>query len=97
MNRVWRELNALGLAIQASQEMLCSLGHIARADQLELVTTIADFQIQALFDEAQMLVELTAEIGKAIGFKGFEGKTMRFCGGVQGLLVDLLCKKMGGE
>mgnify|MGYP001195279728 CR=1 FL=1 len=52
----------------------------------------SDFQIEALLNEAQMLVELAAEIGEAVGFKGFEGETMRFYGGVQGLLSDLLCK-----
>ncbi|VXC17249.1 conserved hypothetical protein [Pseudomonas sp. 9Ag] len=68
------------------------MGHIGGGDQLELIAAVADFQIEALLNEAQMLVELAAEIGEAVGFKGFEGETMRFYGGVQGLLSDLLCK-----
>ena len=41
-----------------------------------------------------MLVELTAQVGEAVGFKGFQGETMRFYGGVQGILIDLLCNKV---
>ncbi len=86
VHHVRRQLGGLGLAVQAAQEVLGGLGHVARADQFELVAAVADFQLQALFDQAQMLVELAAEVGEATGFKGFEGETMRFYGCVQGLL-----------
>jgi hypothetical protein len=57
-------------------------------DQLELVATVADLDGQALLDEAQVLVELPAEVGEAACFEGFEGETMRFYGCVQcGLFV----------
>src|SRR5690606_15620602 len=72
----------------ATQQGFGGFGDIAGADQLELVATVADFQCQSLFDQAQVLVELAAEIGEAVGFKGFEGEAMRFYGGVQGLLGD---------
>src|SRR5690606_39192454 len=88
MDHVRRQLGALGLAVQATQQGFGGLGDIAGADQLELVATVADFQCQSLFDQAQVLVELAAEIGEAVGFKGFEGEAMRFYGGVQGLLGD---------
>ena len=54
------------------------------ADQLELVSAIADLDGQALFDQAQVLVELPAQIGEAASFKGLEDETMWFDGCVQG-------------
>jgi hypothetical protein len=54
------------------------------ADQLELVSAVADLDGQALFDQAQMLVELPAQIGEAASLKGLEDKTMWFYGSVQG-------------
>ncbi|MDC6663091.1 hypothetical protein N4Q66_26590, partial [Leclercia adecarboxylata] len=66
-------------------------------DQLELVAAVADFQFQALFDQAQMLVELAAEVGEAMGFKRFEGKAMWFYGCVQGLLYMAVIGEVMGE
>ncbi|CAI9004849.1 hypothetical protein EMIT0P218_90144 [Pseudomonas sp. IT-P218] len=54
------------------------------ADQLELVSAVADLDGQALFDQAQMLVELPAQIGEAASLKGLEDETMWFDGCVQG-------------
>jgi hypothetical protein len=54
------------------------------ADQLELIAAVADLDGQALFDQAQVLVELPAQIGEAAGLKGLENKTMWFYGCVQG-------------
>jgi len=53
-----------------------------------LIAAVADLDSQALFDQAQVLVELAAEIGEAVGIKGFKGEAMRFYGGVQGLFGD---------
>ena len=55
--------------------MFGGLDDIARADQFKLIATVANLKLQALFYQSQMLVELAAEIGEAVGFKGFEGKT----------------------
>lgn len=54
------------------------------ADQFELIAAVADHDRQALFDQAQVLVELPAQIGEAVSLKGLEDKTMRFYGCVQG-------------
>ena len=75
MNQVRRQLGAFGLAVQATQQAFGGFGDIARANQLELVAAVANFQVQTLFDQPQVLVELAAEIGEAVRFKGFEGKT----------------------
>ncbi|MNR65640.1 hypothetical protein D3C85_1887740 [compost metagenome] len=53
------------------------------ADQFELIAAIADHDRQALFDQAQMLVELPAQIGKAMSLKGLEYEAMGFYGCVQ--------------
>ena len=39
---------------------------------------------QALFDQAQVLVELAAQVGETVGLEGFEDETMGFYGCVQG-------------
>ncbi|GID06685.1 hypothetical protein TMM008_38870 [Pseudomonas sp. 008] len=54
------------------------------ADQFELVSAVADLDGQALFDQAQMLVELPAQIGEAASFKRLEDEAMWFYGCVQG-------------
>ncbi len=65
---------------RCSAEVVC----FGFADQLELIAAVADLDGQALFDQAQMLVELPAQIGEAASFKRLEDKTMWFDGCVQG-------------
>jgi hypothetical protein len=50
----------------------------ALADHLELASAIADLDVQALFDQAQMLVELPAQIGEAVSLDWFEAEAMWF-------------------
>ena len=64
--------------------MFSGRGQLGVADQLELITAIADFDRQALFDQAQMLVELPAQIGETASLKWLEKKAMWFDGCVQG-------------
>lgn len=77
----------VGFAVQAAQQALGGLAALRVADQLELVAAIADLQLQALLDQAQVLVELSTEVGEAPGFEGFEGEAMVFQGSVQGRLL----------
>jgi hypothetical protein len=53
-------------------------------NQLELIAAVADLDAQALFDQAQVLVELSAQIGETASLKRLEEKTMGFDGCVQG-------------
>ncbi|MNZ96861.1 hypothetical protein D3C78_1160750 [compost metagenome] len=78
---------AVGFAVQAAQQALGGLGALDIADQFELVAAVADLDGQALFDQAQMLVELSAEVGEAACFEGFQDEAMVFQGSVQGLLL----------
>jgi hypothetical protein len=64
--------------------LLGGLSGFGSAHQFELVAAVANLDGQALFDQAQVLVELPAQVGEAASFKGFEDKTMRFYGCVQG-------------
>jgi hypothetical protein len=41
-------------------------------NQLELIAAVADLDFQALFDQAQMLVELPAQVGEAASLEGLE-------------------------
>ena len=84
MHHIRRKLGGLGFAIQAAQQVFCRRSDFRVADQLELVTAIADFDRQALLDQAQMLVELPAQIGETAGLKGLEKEAMWFDGCVQG-------------
>jgi len=84
VNHVRRKLGGLGFAVQAAQQVFCRRSDFRVADQLELVTAIADFDRQALLDQAQMLVELPAQIGETAGLKGLEKEAMWFDGCVQG-------------
>jgi hypothetical protein len=74
----------LGFPVQTAQQVFGRSGVFKFANQFELITAIADFDIQALFDQAQMLVELPAQICEAMGLKRFEDETMRCYGCVQG-------------
>src|SRR5690606_40212461 len=67
------------------------------ADQFELVAAVADFHRQALFDQAQVFVELSAEIGEAACFKGLEGEVMMRGRCVQGAKKGLGQKTMGAS
>ena len=73
----------LCLAVETLQQAFGDLGPARFAGQFELVAAVADLDRQALFDQAQVLVELPAQVGEAACFVGFEGETMRFYGGVQ--------------
>ncbi|MMZ67766.1 hypothetical protein D3C81_1000600 [compost metagenome] len=84
VHHVRRQLGTLGFPVQAAQEVFRGGGVFGFADQLELVSAIADLDGQALFDQAQMLVELPAQIGEAASFKRLEDETMWFYGCVQG-------------
>lgn len=78
MHQVGRQLGSFGFAVQLAQQLLGGLGLVGAAKHFELVATVADFQAEALFDQAQVLVELAAEVGETAGLERFEGETMRF-------------------
>ena len=84
VNHVRRQLGTFGFPVQAAQEVFRGGGVFGVADQFELVSAVADLDGQALFDQAQMLVELPAQIGEAASLKGLEDETMWFDGCVQG-------------
>ena len=78
MNHVRGQLGTLGFPIQPAQQVFCRSGVFALADHLELASAVADLDVQALFDQAQVLVELPAQIGEAMGLNRFEAETMGF-------------------
>ncbi|MCY1296185.1 hypothetical protein D9M70_455600 [compost metagenome] len=83
VHQVRRQLGGLGFAVQALQQLFGGLGLGLGADQFELVAAVADLDAQALLDQAQVLVELSAEVGEAAGLEGLEDEAKRFCGCVQ--------------
>ncbi|MCY1518436.1 hypothetical protein D9M68_531560 [compost metagenome] len=83
VHQVRRQLGGLGFSVQALQQLFGGLGLGLGADQFELVAAVADLDAQALLDQAQVLVELSAEVGEAAGLEGLEDEAKRFCGCVQ--------------
>ncbi|MNN28240.1 hypothetical protein D3C81_1418020 [compost metagenome] len=79
-----RQVAGLGLAVETAQQLFGSGGGLGFADQLELIAAVADLDGQALFDQAQVLVELAAQVGETVGLEGFEDETMGLYGCVQG-------------
>ena len=65
----------------------------------ETVATAGDFNIEAAFDLAEVLVKLAAEVGQTTIVDGFQDDVLRYKAGVQGLrktpysLVDLAYNK----
>lgn len=51
----------------------------------KLVSAAGDFYIEAAFDLAYVLVELSAEIGKTVVIGGFQDQVLGYCYGVQSL------------
>jgi hypothetical protein len=84
VNHVRGQLGRLGFPVQTAQQVFRRRGELGVADQFELIAAIADLDGQALFDQAQMLVELPAQIGEAASLKGLEKEAMWFDGCVQG-------------
>lgn len=80
-----RQLTTLGFAVEAAEQVFCRRGVLRFTNKLELIAAVADLDAQALFDQAQVLVELSAQVGETASLKRFEDKTMGFCYGcVQG-------------
>ncbi len=84
VDRIRRQLAPLGFPVETAQQVFRGGGVLGFADQFELVSAVADLDGQALFDQAQVLVELPAQIGEAASLKGLENKAMWFDGCVQG-------------
>ena len=76
---------ALGFAVETAQQIFCRFSVQGLTNELELIAAIVDLDAQALFDQAQVLVELSAQVGETESLKGLEDKTMGFYYGcVQG-------------
>jgi len=85
VHRFRRQLATLGFTVETAQQVFCRRGVLGFTNELELIAAIADLDAQALFDQAQVLVELSAQVGETASLKGLEEKTMGFCYGcVQG-------------
>jgi hypothetical protein len=52
---------------------------------LKTIATAGDFNIEATFDLAEVLVELAAEVGQTTVVDGFQDNVLRYKAGVQGL------------
>lgn len=87
VHHIRRQLCAVSFAIETAQQIFSRLGLLRLAKQFELIAAIADFDTQTRFDQAQVLVELPAEIGEALGFERFEGEAMRFYGSIQSRIL----------
>ena len=57
------------------------------ADLFELVAAGAQLDAQALFDQAQVLIKLAAQVSEAASLKGFKDKAEWFYGCVQGRVM----------
>ena len=62
----------LGFAIEVAQKVFCPAGVGVFAQQLKLLTAVADLDLHMAFDLAQMLVVLSAHRGKTGGFKAVQ-------------------------
>ncbi len=78
VDRFRRQLATLGFAVEAAQQVFCRRGVLGFTNQLELIAAVADLDAQALFDQAQVLVELSAQIGETASLKRLEDETMGF-------------------
>ncbi|MNC63970.1 hypothetical protein D3C75_1141340 [compost metagenome] len=87
MDHVRRQFGGLGLSVQTAQQVLGGGGVLGFANQFELVAAVADLDGQALFDQAQVLVELPAQVGEAASLEGLENEAMGFYGCVQGCFL----------
>lgn len=87
MDHVRRQFGTFGFPVQTAQQVLGGMILFGVANELELIAAIADLDVQALLDQAQVLVELPAQVGETMGLERLEGETMRFYGCVQGRLM----------
>ena len=87
VHQIGRQFGVFGFAVEAAQQLLGCAGLASGADQFELVAAVAQFDAQALFDQAQVLIKLAAQISEAASLKGFKDKTEWFYGCVQGRVM----------
>ncbi len=85
-------MHALGIQVlticQAKQglnDVFSNLRSTRIPGDAKLVSAAGDFYIEAAFDLAYVLVELSAEIGKTVVIGGFQDQVLGYCYGVQGL------------
>ena len=85
-------MHALGIqslticqAKQGLNEVFSDLRSTRVPGDAELVSAAGDFYIEAAFDLAYVLVELSAEIGKTVVIGGFQDQVLGYCYGVQSL------------
>ncbi len=72
-----------GFAIQLTQYGFGRTGQGIVANQLEVVAAVADFDAEALFDQAEIFIELAAKAGEAAGVDRFDTEAMDMLGRVQ--------------
>ena len=73
-------------AKQGLNDVLSDLRSAGIPGNAKLVSAAGDFHIEATFDLAYVLVELSAKIGKTVVIGGFQDQVPGYCYGVQGLL-----------
>src|SRR5690606_37158039 len=93
-----REMNGIrgqvilgaGLVVQGAQQVARRLAAGGVAVDGEDIATVADFDVEALLDLAQVLVELATEAGEATVVVGLEGDCQGVGAGIQTGLQQLL-------
>ena len=85
-------MHALGIqslticqAKQRLNEVLSDLRGTRLTGDAKLVSAAGDFYVEAALDLANVLVKLSAEIGKTVIICGFQDQVPGYCYGVQGL------------
>ena len=87
VHQLGRQFGVFGFAVQAAQQLFGCAGLASGADQFELVAAVAQLDAQALFDQAQVLIKLAAQVSEAASLKGFKDKAEWFYGCVQGRVM----------
>jgi hypothetical protein len=85
-------MHALGIqtlticqAKQGLNDVFSNLRSARIPGDAKLVSAAGDIYIEAAFDLAYVLVELSAKIGKTVVIGGFQDQVLGYCYGVQGL------------
>ena len=75
---------------QRLNDILPDLRSTRISGDAKLVSSARDLYLEAAFDLAYVLVELSAKIGKTFVVGGFQDQVPGYCYGVQGLKTDPL-------
>ena len=83
VNLAWIQYLVSGFRIQVSQHFLGRLHGTAIADDTKCIASIIYLHPETAFNLAQVIIELTAQVGKPLIIGGFENNIGRMGAGTQ--------------